>query len=175
MKHSLSAVKKQRQQFVNGSITLEDGRRSGRRLRSEFCEFLRVPIDETPFISCKRTCQKLQIRKTICVCILREDLRSRKCYLRWIPHSMTENEIQCRVISSEELLQVARHAQETKVEHLLTTDESWFYCEYLYDSAWAPLGTALPTRKAKKIRIKNAWFPLFGPRPAFTVFPLCLP
>jgi hypothetical protein len=142
---SLSAVKTQRQRFVNGSITLEDGRRSERRIRSDHCEFLRVPIDETPFISCKHTCQKLRIPKTICLRILREDLGFRKYYLRWIPHSMTEIEIQCRVISSEELLQVARHAQETKVEHLLTADESWFYCEYLYDSAWAPSRTALPT------------------------------
>jgi hypothetical protein len=39
-------------------------------------------------------------------------------------HSMNENETQCRVRFSEELLQVVRQAKETKIEHLLTGDES---------------------------------------------------
>jgi hypothetical protein len=126
---SLLAVRKWRRRFVNGRITLEDGPRSGRPPRSAFCESLQVLIDETSFVSCKRMCQKLRIPKTTRLRVLHEDLGFRKYYLRWIPHSMRDNEAQCRVALSEELLQAVRHAKETNFDNLLTGDESWFHCE----------------------------------------------
>jgi hypothetical protein len=52
------------------------------------------------------------------------DFGFRKCDLRWVPQSMMENEAQCRVTSSEELLQVVRHAKGTDFEHLLTGNQS---------------------------------------------------
>jgi hypothetical protein len=36
---------------------------------------------------------------------------AKKCYLRWVPHSLTENEAQGRVTFTEELLQVVRPAK----------------------------------------------------------------
>jgi hypothetical protein len=121
MKRSLSVVKKWRKQLVNGSASLEDDIRSGAQPRSGLYEFLWVLIEEAPFPSCKRMCQKLRTPKTTCLNDLHEDFGFRKCYLRWVPHSMAENKTQCRrVIFSEEVLQVVRHANETNFEHLLT-------------------------------------------------------
>jgi hypothetical protein len=88
----LSAMKKWHKRFVNVRITLEDNPRSGRPSRSDLCESLWDMIDETPFISCKRMCQKLRIPKTTYLCVLQEDLWFRKCYLRWVPHSIASNE-----------------------------------------------------------------------------------
>jgi hypothetical protein len=78
----------------------------------------------------KGMCQKLQIAKTTCLRVLHEDIGFRKCYLRWVPHVMTENEAPCRTVFAEELLQVVRHARETNFHNLLTGDESVFYYEY---------------------------------------------
>jgi hypothetical protein len=100
-------------------------------------------------------CQKLRIPKTTCLRVLHDDLGFRKYYLRWVPHSMTGNEAQCRVTFSEEPLEVVRHAKETNFEHLLTGDESWFYYEYPHDSAWTPPRATLPTRTSKKIQTKR--------------------
>jgi hypothetical protein len=119
---SLSAVKKWHKRLVNGRITLEDEPGSGRRPRTNHCGSLRALTDETPFTACKRMCQKLRIPKTVCLCVLHDDLGFRKCYLRWVAHSMTETETQCRVAFSEELLQVVRHAKKINFEHLLTGD-----------------------------------------------------
>jgi transposase len=152
---SLLAVKKWRKRFVNGRITLEDGPGSGRLPRSDLCESLLRLTDESHFISCKRTCQKLRIPKTTCLRVLHEDLWFRKCYLRWVPYSMTGNKAQCRVAFSEALLEVARYAKETNFKHLLTGDESWFYYEYPDDSACAPLRASLPTRTSKEIQTKK--------------------
>jgi hypothetical protein len=132
---SLSAVKKWRKRFVNMMITLEDDPCSERLPRSNPYEFLRALIDEAPFISCERMCQKLRIPKTTCVPVLHEDLGFRKRYLRWVPHSITENEAQRRVTFFEELFQVVRHAKETNFEHLFSVDESWFYYGHRHDSA----------------------------------------
>jgi transposase len=61
---SLSAVKKWRKRFVNVRITLEDDPRSGRPPQCDLYESLRALIDESPFVSCKRMCQKLRIPNT---------------------------------------------------------------------------------------------------------------
>jgi hypothetical protein len=83
-------------------------------------------------------CLKRRIAKTACVRVLNEHLGLRKCYFRWVLHSITENQAQCRITFSEELLRVVRYARETNVDKLLTGDESWFYDDYAHDSAWAP-------------------------------------
>jgi hypothetical protein len=74
-------------------------------------------------MSWKRLCQKLRILKTTCLRVLHDNFEFRKYYLKWVPHAMTENETQCLVTCSEELLQVVRHAKEANFEHLLTGDE----------------------------------------------------
>jgi hypothetical protein len=152
----LSAGKKWHKRFVNGRITLQDDPRSGRPPRSDLYESLRALIDESPFISCKRMCQKPQIPKTTCLRVLHEDLGFRKCYLRWVSDSMTRNEAQSRVTFTEELLEVVRHAKETNFELLLTGDESWFYYEYPHEWAWALSRATHPTRTFKKIQTKSA-------------------
>jgi hypothetical protein len=118
--------------------------------------------------------EKLRTPNTICLRILHEDLGFRKCCLRWVPHSMADNEALCRVTFSEELPQNVRHAKETSFKHLSTSYESWFYYEYSHGSAWAASRAILPTRKHWKFKPK-ARFPLFSRRLAFTVFLLCLP
>jgi hypothetical protein len=168
-------VKKWRKQFVNGRITLEDDSQSGRPPRSDFSESLRTLIDETSFISWKRMWQKLRILKTTCLRVLHDNFEFRKYYLKCVLHAMTENEAQCLVTCSEELLQVVRHAKEANFEHLLAGDEPWFHYEDPHDSAWAPSRTTLRSRKTQKIQTKNVWLRLFGRRPAFTVFLFCLP
>jgi hypothetical protein len=95
----------------------------GDRLEAIFVNLYGAPIDETPFISCKRICHKLQIAKTAFVRVVHEDLEFRKCYLKWVPHLTAENKAQCRVTFSQELPQVMRHAKKTNFEHLLTGDE----------------------------------------------------
>jgi transposase len=172
---SLSAVKKWRRRFINDRITLEDYPRSGRLSRSDLYEFLPALVEETPFISCKRMCQKLWIPKTTCLRVLNEDLGFRKCYLMLVQRSMMENKVQCQVTFSEELLQVVCYAKETNFEHLLTDNESSFGYDRPQDSAWAPSRATLPIRKHRKVKPKNAGFPLFGRHPASTVFLTCLP
>jgi hypothetical protein len=75
---SLLALNKWHNRFVNGRITLEDNSQSEKSFQSNFCEFLRSLIEETPFISCKRMCQELRIPKTTCLRLLHEDLGFRK-------------------------------------------------------------------------------------------------
>jgi hypothetical protein len=98
---SLSAAKNGRTELVNGRITLGDDPGSGRTARSDLCESSRVLVDETLFISCKCMCQKLRFLKTTCLRIFHKDLGLKKCYLRWVLHSITENEAQCQVTMSE--------------------------------------------------------------------------
>jgi hypothetical protein len=94
---SLSAVKKRRKRFANRRISLEDNSESRKPAQSDLCESVRAFIEESLFITCKHTCQKLQIAKTTCLRVLHEHLGFRKCYFRWVPHSMTDDEAQYQV------------------------------------------------------------------------------
>jgi hypothetical protein len=152
---SLSTGKKWRRRFVNGRITLEDNFRSGKPPWSDLCEFLPVLMDETPFISCKRMCQKPRMAKTTRLRVLQQDLGFRKCYSKWVTHSVTKNEALCQFMFSEEFLSVMCHAKETSFEHLLSGDEPWFCSEHPHDSAWAREKVTLPNREAQKIQTKG--------------------
>jgi hypothetical protein len=164
----LSAVKKWRKRFASRRITLESDPRSGRPQQSDLSESVRALIKESPLILCKCMCQKLWIAKTTCPRVMHENIEFRRCYLQWTPHSMTENEAQCRITFSEERFQVVRHARETNFNNLLTDDESRFFYEYPHNSALASSKDTLLTRASKKSESKTClvsiiWFHnLFG-------------
>jgi hypothetical protein len=145
----LSPVRKWRNGFANGRIALEDDPRSGRPPQNDLSESIRALIETSPFLLCKPMCQKLRMAKKTCLHVLHKSLGFRKCYVRWVPHLMTENEAQSRMVFAEELLQVMRHARETNCDNSLTGDESWFHYEHPYDPVGAPSRDALPTRASK--------------------------
>jgi transposase len=61
---SLSAVKMWRKRFANRRINLEDYPSSGRPPQSDLCEAVPALIEESPFITCMRTCQKFRVATT---------------------------------------------------------------------------------------------------------------
>jgi hypothetical protein len=80
-------------------------------------------------------CPKGRIAKRTCLRAVHEHLGFIKGYFQWARHSMTENDTQCRITFSEELLQVMRNAREMSINNLLTADELWFYSDWGQDMA----------------------------------------
>jgi hypothetical protein len=75
-----------------------------------------------PFITYKSIYQKFRFAKATCLRVLHERRSFRRCYFRWAPHSMTQNEAQCRIAFSEEPLRVVQDARETSFnDSLLVT------------------------------------------------------
>jgi hypothetical protein len=160
----LSAVKKWRKRLAIGRITLEDDPRSGRPPNNDLSESVCALIKENPLISCKGMCQEFRLAKTTCPRVLHEDLGFRRCYFRWVPHVVTENEAQSRTAFGEDFLQFVRHARETNFDNILTGDESWFDFWYSSDSAWGYREIPFRLEHQRKVRAKNAWRPKSGRR-----------
>jgi hypothetical protein len=87
---TLPRMKKSRDHFPNERINLEDDSASARPPQSDLRESLRAVIKESRFLW-KRTCERLRIAKTTCLRVPPEHIGFRKCYLRWVPHSLNEN------------------------------------------------------------------------------------
>jgi hypothetical protein len=54
----------------------------------------------------------------------------KKFNLRWVPHTLDNNQKSKWVVLSSELLKVITSERRNKFDHIIIVDESWFYLEY---------------------------------------------
>jgi hypothetical protein len=132
-----STVSKWRLRFLDGSEDLFDLARSGRLPRSDLATPIQQLLQQFPFISCKVLCHKLKIGKATCLRVLHDDLHLEKFNLRYIPHSLEDDQKRSRVELSEELLEILQQDRQNNFEHILTGDESWFFLQYFHHSCWS--------------------------------------
>jgi hypothetical protein len=85
-------VYKWHKRFVESRTDLGDDPRSGRPSHDEFAEGMGAMIEEYPFISCKRLATYFRIAKATCLRMLHEVLHLQKFNLRWVPHSLSDDQ-----------------------------------------------------------------------------------
>jgi histone-lysine N-methyltransferase SETMAR len=155
-------VKKWAKRFREGRTSLEDDPREGRPLKSDLVEPIENMLAEHPFISCKKICAKLSISKGTCLRILREELGLKKFNLRWVPHTLTTDQMQNRVNKAREMLDIFDGIPPCDWWRIVTGDQSWFFYDTPPESGWAASREDLPTIprrcfKAKKVLITIIW------------------
>jgi hypothetical protein len=146
-----STVSKWRLRFLDGSESLFDLARSGRRPRSDLAAPLQQLLQQFPFISCTVVCHKLKIGKATCLRVLYDDLRLEKFNLRDIPHSLEDDQKRSRVDLSEELLEILQQDGQYNFQHILTGDESWFFLQSFHHSCWSGNLDEVPEIPRQKI------------------------
>jgi hypothetical protein len=115
-------------------------------------------IEEGPFISASA---ESPVAKRTCLCVLHDICWFNNCYFRSAPHAVTENEVQRRVVSVDQLFQVVRQ---------LPRDESSFESEHPRDSAWAR-EILFQLEPQRKLRAKGARCTEFRPAPSASALP----
>jgi hypothetical protein len=120
---SLRTVERWLARFAAGDETLEHLPRSGRpRSDSNIALITQLLIDD-PYLSQKMIAMILSISSTTVKKILLEDLSLRKVNFKWIPHRLSDDQMQERVRLSTELLQFLEARGPRKMTNIFTGDE----------------------------------------------------
>jgi hypothetical protein len=78
-----------------------------------------------------------------------------------VPHELTDDLREKRVVIRRQLLEVLEEAQSTDFRGLVTGDESWFYLSYASRVAWTMSRDELPTKEKQAISTKKFMLAVF--------------
>jgi hypothetical protein len=121
----------------------------------ENIELVRKAITDDPKLSCRDIEMLLGVSKTTADVILREDLQLRNVYCVWVPHLLTNERKEQRVISAKELLQNFATLSNNLNKCYTVVDETWIYHHNTgkkWDHrAWIGEGSSKPTQETRGI------------------------
>jgi hypothetical protein len=102
----LRIVYKWHELFTQWRTELFDDPWSRQLMQKDFVNALRDIIQEFPFTSCKRLYKHFRLGIATCLHISHDFLRLQKFKLRWVPHSLGDDQRGERVLLSTDLLRV---------------------------------------------------------------------
>ncbi|XP_011706123.1 PREDICTED: putative uncharacterized protein FLJ37770, partial [Wasmannia auropunctata] len=144
--------------FREGRETVKDDERSGRptvtRTNENIAAVAKL-IKEDRNVTSRMIEEILNIPKTVVLRILREDLNKRKLCARFIPHALTQEQMDDRIEYCQDLLSMIDR-DENFLDKIITGDETWCFA---YDpetkrqsSEW--VGESSP--RPKKLRFQKS-------------------
>lgn len=140
----LKTIRNWYKRFDEGISELSDMPRSGRPVNNSILESIKDLLEEEPFISAKRMCEVLNIPKSTLLLKLHNELGLVKVNLRWIPHTLTEENKKQRVELSCKILDLLEKGPSTW-NSILTGDQTWIYWDNPQTSKWIEKGSERPT------------------------------
>jgi hypothetical protein len=85
----------------------------------------------------------------------------KKFNLRWVPHTLDNNQNAEWIAFSLELLEVLTSQEQNEFDHVITSNDPRFYFEYLHAAVWNPSQDEIAEKIKYKIDIKRVWFRSF--------------
>ena len=114
-------------EFADGREAIEDEHRSGvlKSVRSEnTIESVRQQIDQDPHSSIGEISSNLDLSYGTVQTILSADLTLKKDCTRWVPHKLTEDQKQQRVLCAQKLIHLLELNGHKRLEDVITGDET---------------------------------------------------
>ena len=105
---------------------INDAPRSGRPPDPRNRVLVEAQINEDPYISAHQISRNTCIPYTTVLHILVNDLNFKYRHLRWVPHFLTPEIKEKRVLQAKELLNALQTANRSHMSNIITGDESWF-------------------------------------------------
>ncbi|KAI6651243.1 Mariner transposase [Oopsacas minuta] len=161
----LRTVERWYSEFIHGNFILEDGPRTGRPSITHTVENVELMLDEVtkdPHVTYAQLEHETKLSSGSINVILHKELGLRKLCARWIPHSLSSDQIKCRVDFCKIMLKRFVNGTSRAVSEILTGDETWIY-HYNPETKrqskeWVEEG-GLPPTKVRRIRSvgKQMW------------------
>lgn len=137
-----------------GRTEVDDKKRCGRPERRDV-HFVEEMIEQDNRMSVRGISKALGIPKSSVYDILKKDLHLKKVATRWVPYSLSADQMQKRVDISEAFLERYRREGDGFLDRLITTDEAWVYFyqpPYPHmGGEWLPEGACDDTRTEAKM------------------------
>ena len=118
-------------EFTRGRISLADSSREGRPFSAvvpENIDAVRELIMQDRHVTYREIAASLGLGMTSIHSILHQHLAVHKVCSRWIPHNLTIDQKQCRVVWCKEMIEKYNSGTSKSVYNIYTGDESWIYC-----------------------------------------------
>jgi hypothetical protein len=117
-------------------------------------------LNEFPFHSVRTLASSLKRpRATIHQHLLRAGFELK--HLKWVPHTLSEEQKRLRIEYAGELLDMLRAARHNSWNYFVTGDESWFYLETSHETIWLQHGDPRPVREKKVINSPKVMLTVF--------------
>lgn len=152
------------EKFESGNFDLNDMPKSG-RLSVIDDDIIKAMIDQNPFLTTSEIAERVNSRQqTISDHIRKLGLVYK--YSRWVPHELSESNLNNRVVICTSLL--ARHKNEPFLDRMITGDEKWItYENVVRKRAYCEPGKAVPSTSKPGLTINKRmlciWWDIQGP------------
>jgi hypothetical protein len=104
----------------------------------------------------------LCLSKTYVSEVLRKVLKLKKCSLRWVLHTLNDDQNASRVEMAVSMLSILESLTAHAHSWILTEDESWFYFSYDYKGKWSLAWDLSMTKPKALINTPKSWFWSYG-------------
>jgi hypothetical protein len=123
-----------------------------------------LALEEQPFASVRQLSRATHLPYSSVYRRLTTKLGFTVRHLRWVPHTLSEQDKRKRSEYSLQLLRILRSQRPRSWHDIVTLDESWFYFSTDYETIWLPAGASPPERerlsiKSKKMMMTVVWNP----------------
>lgn len=144
-----------------GREDLNDLPRSGRPIDEQLINTIQDHITNEPFASARKMALELNIsHDTVRRCLI-EYLGMKSMNLKWVPHLLTHEQKENRVLLSMSLLGFLRKEEASSFEFILTGDESWFTYVYQHNKKWVIDNDELDEKVESSHYSKKTMFTIF--------------
>ena len=154
--------------FKRGRESLDDEHRSGRPVEAatpENIERIRQMIEENPRMKAHEMAVISGLSKGTVLKILHDNLHLSKVSARWIPHSLSRDQLLSRKEISLALLHMYQEDPEKFISRLITGDEVWIYLHDPYTKLesmdWRPVGSSAPLKVRQQRSIGKVMASIF--------------
>jgi len=142
--------------FRNGREDLKDGARSGRPSTARTdknVESVHCLLTEDHCTTLQVIADRLNISMETVHWIVTEDLEKRKICMRFVPHALTREQKQERVVCCQDLLLMGQ--DERFWENIITGDETWCFAYDLANKRQSAVWVGQNSPKPKKLRFQK--------------------
>lgn len=151
-------IRKWAERFREGRDSVSDDQRSGRPVTAcgdEAVEALGSFLKEHPKATCRNMEDQLGMSKSSVFRILKDKMHYSKLCARWVPHTLSEMNKECRLLFCNNLMNIMDNDSESFMQRIVTGDETWLYAfdpePKMQAREWRPKGSTPPV-KAKDER-----------------------
>jgi hypothetical protein len=119
-----------------GRTDLSDIPSSGRRPIEGLADQVQKEIEKDPHASARQIAAVLGVSPDTVRSRLINDLEMRCCHLRWVRHTLREEQKAKRVQMATSMLEALQMHEWTHFSDIYTVDESWMLNTYPYKTQW---------------------------------------
>jgi histone-lysine N-methyltransferase SETMAR len=133
----------------------------GKMMNPELIKTIFQHVSLYPYDSLRQIARTIGSNKDTVSRILRTKLLMRRKKLKWVPHSLTDEQKLSRVQTAKAMLEIISKDAKHDFKHIITGDETWLFFRTFHEDKWIRAGSEVETRVRPTIGTKKQMLVVF--------------